>query len=401
MVFAKGRSLHASGNSLHFSNSARDKVYDSYMGTEDIRADSPRWIGIASIWFSFGLIDALETVFVMRSEGMHHAWLILFAVVTFSWLPWVVATPLILRLSRRFPLVKPISTVTWLVHVSACAATGIVSSAWTSCLYFLLNPYPEPAPSPYLQLWFDKFSNGLLTYVVLYAGMLMLNYVLDSRARLAFRETEAARLNEQLVIAQLHALRQQIEPHFLFNTLNSVAGLVREGRNDSAVIMIAGLSDLLRRMLDDSTRQQVPLQEEMAFAQKYLDIQKVRFIDRLQVDVDVPRELNLAQVPSLILQPMVENAIKHGIAKRAKGGAIRIAASRSSGMLTLSVFNDGPSLPANWETTCPGIGISNVRTRLQTLYGNACDIRMRNQSSGGVEVSVSLPFVVLPPSREP
>jgi len=381
-----------------FLNSATDKDYDSHMSIEDIRADSPRWIGIASIWFGFGLIDGLETVFVMRSEGMHHAWLILFAVVVFSWLPWIVATPLILRLSRKFPLVKPISILTWIVHVFACAATGIVSSAWTSCLYFRFNPYLESTPPPYLLLWFAKFYNGLLSYVVLYAGILMLNYVLDSRARVAFREAESARLSEQLVIAQLHALRQQIEPHFLFNTLNSVAGLVREGRNDSAVSMLAELSDLLRRMLNDSTRQQVALQEEMAYAQKYLDIQKVRFMDRLQVDVDVPGELNLAQVPSLILQPMVENAIKHGIAKHARGGAIRIAASRSNGMLTLSVFNDGPSLPVNWETTRPGIGISNVRARLQTLYGDDCDIRLRNRDAGGVVVSVSLPFTVLPPA---
>jgi two-component system, LytTR family, sensor kinase len=366
------------------------------MDTENIRADSPRWIGIASIWFSFGLIDALETVFVMRSEGMRHAWLVLFAAVVFSWLPWVVATPLILRLSRKFPPVKPISALTWLVHVSACAATGIVSSAWTSCLYYLFNPYLEPAPSPYLRLWFDKFYNGLLSYVVLYAGILMLNYVLDYRARLAFREAESARLSEQLVKAQLHALRQQIEPHFLFNTLNSVAGLVREGRNESAVVMIAELSDLLRRILDDSRRQHVALQEEMEFARKYLAIQKVRFTDRLQICVDVPEELDHAQVPSLILQPMVENAIKHGIAKRAQGGTILIAASHHNGMLTLSVGNDGPSLPTNLDATRLGIGISNVRARLQALYGDACDIRLRNRDTGGVEVSVSLPFAVFP-----
>jgi two-component system LytT family sensor kinase len=398
MAFAKGRSLRASGNSLHLSNSAGDKDYDSHMGTEDIRADSPRWIGIASIWFGFGLIDAFETVFVMRSEGMHHAWLILFAAVAFSWLPWIVATPLILRLSHKFPLVKPISLLTWLAHIFACAVTGIVSSAWASYLYFQFNPYLETTPSPYLRLWFGKLYSGLLSYVVLYAGILMLNYVLDSRARLAFRDAEAARLNEQLVKAQLDALRQQIEPHFLFNTLNSVAGLVREGRNDSAISMIAELSDLLRRMLDDSARQQVPLQEEMAFAQKYLDIQKMRFADRLQLSVDIPDELYPAQVPSLILQPMVENAIKHGIAKKAQGGTIRIAASRSNGMLTLSVCNDGPSLPAEWETNLPGIGVSNVRTRLKTLYGDAFVLNMRNQTAGGVEVSVSLPFVVLPPS---
>jgi len=186
----------------------------------------------------------------------------------------------------------------------------------------------------------------------------------------------------------------------LFNTLNAVSGLVREGRNDDAVSMIAGLSDFLRRVLDDSTRQQVPLGEEMEFAQKYLDIQKVRFAERLQLSVDVPRELYPAQVPSLILQPMVENAIKHGIAKRAQGGSIRIAASRCNGMLVLSVCNDGPSLPADWEMTRSGIGISNVRTRLQSLYGDAFELSLRNQEAGGVAVSVSLPFVAFPPIRE-
>ena len=217
---------------------------------------------------------------------------------------------------------------------------------------------------------------------------------------MAFQQTETARLNEQLSKAQLNALRQEIEPHFLFNTLNAVAGLVREGRNDVAVSMIAGLSDFLRRVLEDSTRQQVPLGEEMEFAQKYLDIQKVRFAERLQFSVDVPRELYVAQVPSLILQPMVENAVKHGIAKRAQGGSIRIVASRCNGMLTLSVCNDGPSLPAGWEMTRSGIGISNVRTRLQALYGDTFELSMRNRNTGGVEVSVSMPFAVIPAFRE-
>ena len=143
-----------------------------------------------------------------------------------------------------------------------------------------------------------------------------------------------------------------------------------------------------------AAQQQVALGEEMAFAQKYLDIQKVRFAERLQLSVDVPRELYPAQVPSLILQPMVENAVKHGIAKRAQGGAIRIAASRCDGVLTLSVCNDGPSLPVGWEMARSGIGMSNVRTRLESLYGDAFELSMRNQDAGGVEVSVSLPFAV-------
>ena len=255
----------------------------------------------------------------------------------------------------------------------------------------MLNPWAiQPRPDPFAELWLLKCYNGLLSNVILYAVILIVGYLLDSRERLAVQEAETAHLNEELSKVQLNALRKQIEPHFLFNTLSAVSGLVREKRNEAAVSMIAGLSDFLRRVLEDSDRQQVTLAEELEFAQKYLDIQKVRFAERLEVSVSVPGELALAQVPSLILQPMVENAIKHGIAKRVQGGAIRIAAVRSNGRLTLSVYNDGPSLPAEWQK---GIGISNVRTRLQGLYGDAFEWNMRNREPGGVEVSLSLPFV--------
>jgi two-component system LytT family sensor kinase len=131
----------------------------------------------------------------------------------------------------------------------------------------------------------------------------------------------------------------------------------------------------------------------LVFAKKYLDIQKVRFAERLQVSVDVPIDLLTAQVPSLILQPMVENAVNHGIAKRVQGGAIRIAASRMNGTLTLSVYNEGPSLPAGWNNSGAGVGISNVRSRLASLNGNASTFAMKNQELGGVEVSFSLPLI--------
>ncbi len=371
------------------------------MDTNSARPLSHQWIWIASIWSGFALVDAMDTVLVMRGEGMHHAWTKLFVTTVLSWLPWALATALVLRLGRRFPPVTLRPLTTWLVHVAACATIGLIFAVWTTWLDFAFNPYARPSyPGTFAYLWFDKFYNGILTFLVLYAAIVTVSYVLDSRERLARQRTETARLNELLSKTQLDALRRQIEPHFLFNTLNSVAGLVREGRNDAAVSMIAGLSDFLRRALQDSTQQQVPLGEEMEFAQRYLDIQKVRFSDRLQLSVDVPRELYPAQVPSLILQPMVENAVKHGIAKRAQGGVIRIAASSGNGMLTLSVCNDGPSLPADWEMTRSGIGISNVRTRLQGLYGDAFELSMRNHEAGGVVVSVSLPFVVGVPNRE-
>jgi len=363
------------------------------MDATRIRPQPTPWFWIALIWGSVGLFDATQTVVVMRAEGMHHAWVELFLTLLLCYFPWALATPIALRLGRRYPPVRLRPLSTWVIHLAACALIGLVVSAWNAWLEAMLNPWAKPSgPDPFGPVWFYKFYNGLLSSLFLYAMIIAVSYVLDSRERLARQQTETARLNEQLSKAQLDALRRQIEPHFLFNTLHAIAGLVREKRNDAAVSMIAGLSDFLRRALEDSDKQQVPLGAEMEFLQKYLDIQKVRFAERLQLSVDVPKELFAAQVPSLILQPMVENAIKHGIAKRAQGGLIRIAAVRTNGVLTLSVYNDGPRLPADWDEIRSGIGISNARTRLQSLYGDACKLSLRNQDPGGVEASVSVPF---------
>src|SRR4030081_457120 len=341
----------------------------SRMDVSPMRSKSPRWLWIAAIWLGVGLFDATKNVVVMRSEGMHHAWPQLFATLLLSWLTWILATPCVMRLGRRYPPVQLRPFSTWVRHLAACATIGLVAADWIASLEELLAPWAKvPAPDPFAYLWLHKFYNGLLEYLFLYGAILLVSHILDSRERLAFQQTESARLNEQLSKAQLNALRRQIEPHFLFNTLNAIAGLVRERRNDDAVSMIARLSGFLRRVLEDSNRQEVPLAEEIEFLQRYLDIQKVRFAERLQLSVDVPAELFQAQVPTLILQPMVENAVKHGIAKRVQGGAIRIAASRCNGMLTVRIYHDGPSLPADWVKTRSGVGSSNVRTRLQSLY---------------------------------
>jgi len=352
-----------------------------------------QWLWIGTIWLAFGLVDAAQTVLVMRAENMHHAWAKLFAVTVIKWLPWGLATPLVMRTGRSFPPVRFRSAPGWLVHLAACAALGVAYSAWETLLDNALNPYAYPTPlDPFLGSFLHGFYNCILSNIVLYGAILAVSYVLDSKVRLAQQEIEAARLNALLAKAQLDALRRQIEPHFLFNTLNAVAGLVREGKGETAVTMIAGLSDFLRRMLDENNRQEVRLEEEMKFAQKYLDIQKVRFAERLDLSVNVPAELLAARVPVLILQLMLENAIKHGIAKRAQGGSIRIAAARNEDHLRLSVYNDGPSLPVDWEMAGVGVGISNMRARLHSLYGNAFELHFKNGAKGGVEVSVTMPF---------
>ena len=176
----------------------------------------------------------------------------------------------------------------------------------------------------------------------------------------------------------------------MFNTLNSIAGLVRDHRNDAAVSMIVGLSEFLRRAAEDSHRSQVALAEEVEYLQRFVDIQKVRFGERLRVSVDIPADLLDAQVPDLLLQPLVENAIKHGVAKRVAGGNVRVTGARKDGSVFLSVYNDGPSFPEDWQTN-GGVGLANLRTRLKILHGEDADLQMRRSGADGVEVVVTVP----------
>ena len=355
------------------------------------RLRSANWSWSALLWGSVALFDATQTVVVMHSEGMRHNWTLLFLTTFVSFLPWFVATPFVLRLGHRFPPTRLLPLSTWLVHFVACLSVGAVYSAWSAGFQHSLNPYAYSDPKTFLQLWRSLFYNGLLSHVILYGLILMVGQMLESRGKIARQQTEAARLNEELSRAQLDALRRQIEPHFLFNTLNSIAGLVREERNEDAVRMIAGLSDCLRRVLDGSQKQEATLGEEVEFLEKYLEIQKARFAERLDVRVEVDKKLYRAQVPSLILQPMVENAIQHGIARRTRGGSVRVGASQSEGVLVLRVYNDGPSLPPDWEPSRSGIGIPNVRNRLQSLYGDASGVLIRNRDEG-VEVCLTVPY---------
>jgi two-component system, LytTR family, sensor kinase len=350
------------------------------------------WFWIAGLWAGLGILDATQNVFAMRHEGMHHSWLRLFFCLAFAWLPWALATPIVIRLGRRYPLVwKPIRA--WPIHLGAVIAIDLVVSAWATALQVILQPWtPDFETDPFLVTWPLKFSGGLLPALILYAAILAVMYVLDSRARAVAQQTDTARLNEQLSYAQLNALQRQIEPHFIFNTLNSISGLVREHRNDAAVSMIVCLSDFLRRVAGTTNEARVPLAQEVEFLEKYLQIQEARFAGRLTLDLQVPAELREARIPSLVLQPLAENAIKHGIAKRAQGGEVRVAASRSEGMLHLTVYNDGPLLDREGRAVKDGIGLSNLRTRLKLLYGGDFDLRLENYGITGVQVSLALPY---------
>jgi two-component system, LytTR family, sensor kinase len=226
---------------------------------------------------------------------------------------------------------------------------------------------------------------ALLAWSVLYFGI---KYHLAYEAE----HERSLRAEAHAHQAQLRALRYQINPHFLFNTLNAISAQVVMERNQEATKMIARLSDLLRLTLGTEGRHEVPLGDEVDFLRRYLEIEQLRFGDRLRVEYDVPVENLAACVPAMMLQPLVENAIKHAIAPREAGGSIAIRAWRDGDTLALQVLDDGPGFDAGAAATHDGVGLANVRERLLQLYDDRGTLDVGRSSAGGAYVTLRLPF---------
>ena len=342
-------------------------------------------IWIAAIWCAGALFDASQTLLTMHAMGAGKAWLRPFLIVCVSWLPWALATPFVIKLARRWPIVRGQIFKAMSVHLVAFAVISATAEAWSALLQVIFNPWHRSSPSSFVDIWSYLLLEQLMTFVIAYALILAVTFVVDSRERMS-------RQNEELARAQLAALRGQMDPHFMFNTLNSIASLVYDQRGEAAVGMIVGLSELLRRASEDSHRAQVTLREEVEYLQRYVDIQKIRFGDRLRVSIDIPDELLVKQVPNLLLQPLVENAIKHGISKRQSGGEVRVAGISRHGALRLTVYNDGPWTQEDLAVASQRVGLGNLRTRLQILHGELSDLLLRPAEQGGVEVIVTLPL---------
>lgn len=396
-LVSAGSSLHSSVDSLHEAPvDARSGLNLQRIPMSYLRHALTRhswWI--AMVWLAIGIISATQVVVGMAALGRQLNWVSLFFTTAAAWLIWVAATPAILALSRRFPLKRASDWRNVPVHLAAALAISVGRIAWSAALEWAINPIQDPNPS-YRTMFFTMVYMQFHTGLIFYGVTVAIDNIVDSIRRLARGEAEAARLASELSKAQLDALRRQLEPHFLFNTLNAISGLVREQRNDDAVEMIAGLSDLLRRVLDDSGRHLVPLAEEVSFLESYIDLQSMRLGDRLKVTLDVPLELYGSLVPPLVLQPMVENAIVHGIGKLVEGGEIRLTARESDGMLSIYLYNDGPGLsPAIRDGVGgnrTGVGLSNTRGRLVTLYGAESSVELRNGEPAGVETIIRVPY---------
>ena len=246
--------------------------------------------------------------------------------------------------------------------------------------------------SPAAVVQFPDFVNTIYFFFVLLAWS-VLYFGVEAYLDLAAERERRRRVEDLAREARMRALRLQLDPHFLFNALNGVSTLVSEGRSAEANRMLSRLSDFLRATLERNETREIPLGEEIDFACKYLEIEEARFGERLKFEVAVAPEAETALVPPLILQPLVENAVKHAILPREGGGVVAISAAREDGFLTLSVRDDGPGMAGgSGAVTRPGVGLSNVRQRLQELYGAGAALELGPGEGGGVAASIRIPW---------
>ncbi|HYC93145.1 MAG TPA: histidine kinase [Thermoanaerobaculia bacterium] len=335
------------------------------------------WLFAAGFWAFFGIISGVQVWISMITHGHSVPLLIGYHVIV--WEGWLLPTAGILWLARRFPVLPP-RRLNVLLHMLAASAIAVLHGVLWMGLLVTMRPYDsmtaEASELPVAQLLFARLPLEWTLYcLVLGAGI-------------AYERTlRAMQLETSLAEARLHALELQIQPHFLFNTMNAISSLVRGRRNDEAVTMLAGLSELLRYTLDHAEQQRVSLEEELTVLRRYLEIQHIRFPDRMTFAIDAGDETKRAAVPALLLQPLAENAVRHGIDPSSGPGVVDVRAFRSGERLRIEIFNSGNVAAAPRI----GIGLRNTRERLQHLYGAEWSFELTN-AKGGVLASLSIPW---------
>lgn len=301
------------------------------------------------------------------------------------WSPWIAATPLMLILCRRFTIQKGAWRLSLTVHTLCGLALGETVRLIQSLL-MKSNFGVEIMP-----IGIGPLLMGCITYLAFAAAFHGLDYYRLYRER----EVRASQLEMRLARAQLDVLKMQLHPHFLFNTLHAISTLMHRDI-DAAETMIIKLSDLLRLSLEANEEHEVPMRKELDFLKRYLDIEQIRFGDRLVVDFDIAPEARGAFVPNLILQPIVENAVNHGISKILSQGQIFLHARKRNGTLEVEVGDNGPGLPAGKDSPVSRTGLANTRARLEQLYGSDGRIAFRTPDTGGLVVQMTIPFHTVP-----
>ena len=348
----------------------------------------PRWLLLAAACLVPAALSAVQAIIQERLVGGKT---IPWPDLVFSsgeWLFLGALTPIVYVLARRFPLRRDRIGRTLSVHVLGSLLLCLGWATLGISLGRLLDRYPWQGHL--LRDYLSWILTSIPWSVAMYFAFLGCVYAFTYFAEAREREAQQARLAAQLAEARLGALRMQLNPHFLFNSLNALAVLVRDQNTRDASRMLELLGSVLRQVLQSQQGSEVPLAEELRFLEQYLAIEQVRFSDRLQVRWRVDDEARGAMVPEFILQPVVENAVRHGVAKRSEPGTIEISASIDGGDLVLAVSDDGPGFAS--EAAGRGVGLTNTRARLETLFGERARLEVIRRSEGGTVATIRLPL---------
>lgn len=308
---------------------------------------------------------------------------------------WVAAAPLVLRIYRRFPFERGRVGSHLVTHLAIAAVLTFVHAPLVVWITARLEPFPIPDGLGFWKAFGFTLTASFHTDFLLYWSIVGGGLAFDAFQRARDRQLIAAQLEVELGEARLRALEAQIQPHFLFNALNTVSMMIRTGETRRAVEMVAQLGELLRESLRSTPQHEVPLSREIELAETYLHVERCRFDDRLEIGIDVPAALAEARVPHLVLQPLVENAVRHGVAHANGHGAVRISAAREDDRLVLEVVDNGPGDPPETSDGAGGVGgvgLENVRSRLEQLYGAAGSVVLERRPDEGTIARVTLPY---------
>jgi len=327
----------------------------------------------------------------LSREALDWHWLLFNSV---DWFIYAFLTPFVFRFSRRFPLVREqLGARIWL-HLLAALALCVAWAGMGTIIRWAIFPASAPA-SDYLHGFISWIFTTLPFGAGVYFALVGIEHSLFYFRQVREREMQAAQLKAQLSEARLNALQMQLNPHFLFNSLNAITVLVRDKDTGSASRMLELLSDVLHQVLRTETTHEITLSKELEFLSRYLEIEQIRFSDRLRPHIHVSTEVLQALVPVFLLQLLVENAIRHGIAVHTNAGLLEITVKREGEKLILTVRNDGGKEPASSQENASaggGIGLANTRARLQTLYGEDAALETGFGDQGDFIAMVRLPY---------
>ena len=361
---------------------------------------------VAAGWTLLGLLESSKAYVSDRLQDIPRGWWEALVGNMPWWWCWAALTPVVFLLAHRFRLDRPRWLAAAAVHLASALGLSLLHLTLVGVLYWYTTttwalPYLAPATRRLLatpQGQVEAFWNGYLVVdIITYGAIAVAWYAREFHRRLRERdraalslEAHAAILEAQMQEARLSALRMELNPHFLFNALNAIAGLVRRHEERKAVEMLSRLGTLLRLTLERDEGHEVPLSRELELLDLYLDIERTRFSDRLEVCMQIEPDARKALVPAFVLQPLVENAVRHGIARVPRPGLITIGARLAGTDLSIEITDTGPGITGHRQRQ-EGVGLRNTRARLAQLYGAAAGLRLERAPDGGTIATLSLP----------